>query len=164
MSDSFTTTWTIARQAPLSTGFIRQEYYNRLPFPSPGDLPDPRIEPGSPILQSGSAPSEPPGKPIWSFLTFISRVQAQAGSSQTQGFLSRQCLTDRKTHSRYGFAPGVCSPMVCPAMLLDRTRLWTLLISSVQILSEVPSTLSLIQQETLERRGIFPARRKHRQS
>ena len=41
-------------------GFPRQEYWSGLPFPSPGDLPDPGIEPGSPELQAGSLPSEPP--------------------------------------------------------------------------------------------------------
>ena len=40
--------WTVARQAPLSMGFSRQEYWSGLPFPSPGDLSDPRIEPTSP--------------------------------------------------------------------------------------------------------------------
>ena len=44
--------WTVARQAPLLMGFPRQEYRSRLPFPSPGDLPDPGIEPTS--LQSGA--------------------------------------------------------------------------------------------------------------
>ena len=43
----FVTPWTVARQAPLSMGFSRQEYWSGLPFPSPGDLPDPGIEPAS---------------------------------------------------------------------------------------------------------------------
>ena len=43
-------------------GFSRQEYWSGLPFPSPGDLPDPVIEPRSPKLQAGSIPSKPPGK------------------------------------------------------------------------------------------------------
>ena len=55
--------WTVACQAPLSMGFSRQEYWSGLPFPSPGDLPNPGVEPGSPALQAGSLPSEPPGKP-----------------------------------------------------------------------------------------------------
>ena len=59
----FVTPWTVARQAPLSMGFSRQEYWNGLPFPSPGDLPDLGIKPGSPALQEDSFPSEPPGKP-----------------------------------------------------------------------------------------------------
>ena len=50
-------------QALLSMGFSRQEYWSGLPFPSPGDLPDPAIEPGSPALQADALPSEPPGKP-----------------------------------------------------------------------------------------------------
>ena len=44
------TPWTVACQAPLSMGFSRQEYWTGLPFPSPGDLPNPGIEPGSPAL------------------------------------------------------------------------------------------------------------------
>ena len=44
--------------------FSRQEYWSGLPFPSPGDLPDPEIKPGSPTLQADSLPSEPPGKPL----------------------------------------------------------------------------------------------------
>ena len=45
-------------------GFPKQEYWSELPFPSPGDPPDPGIEPGSPTLQADSLPSEPPGKPV----------------------------------------------------------------------------------------------------
>ena len=50
-------------QAPLSMGFYRQEYWSGLPFPSPGDLPDPGLKPGPPALQADSLPSEPLGKP-----------------------------------------------------------------------------------------------------
>ena len=57
------TPWTVAHQAPLSMGFSRQEFWSGLPLPSPGDLPDPGIESGSPALQADSLPSEPPGKP-----------------------------------------------------------------------------------------------------
>ena len=56
------TPWTVARQAPLSMGFSRQEYWSGLPFPSAGDLPDPGIEPRSPALQADALISEPPGK------------------------------------------------------------------------------------------------------
>ena len=59
----FATPWTVARQAPLSMGFSRQEYWSGLPFSSPGDLPNPGIEPRSPTLQADSLFSEPPGKP-----------------------------------------------------------------------------------------------------
>ena len=64
MSDIFATTWTLFHKAPLSMGFPRQEYWSGLPFPSPGDLPKPGIELGSPELQADSLPTEPPGKPI----------------------------------------------------------------------------------------------------
>ena len=56
-----TTPWTAAYQAPPSMGFSWQEYWSGLPFPSPGDLPDPGIEPRSPALQADALPSEPPG-------------------------------------------------------------------------------------------------------
>ena len=52
------TSWTVARQAPLSIGFSRQEYWSGLPFPSPGDLSDPGIKPGSPAMQVDSLPTE----------------------------------------------------------------------------------------------------------
>ena len=58
----FVTPWTVVYQAPQSTEFSRQEYWSELPFPSPGDLPNPGIEPGSPALQADTLPSEPPGK------------------------------------------------------------------------------------------------------
>ena len=80
----FATPWTIAYQPPLSMGFSRQEYWSRLPFPSPGDLPDPGIEPGFPALQADSLPSEPPGNPrpkqghqdLW--LSVATQVHAQS--------------------------------------------------------------------------------------
>ena len=60
----FGTPWTVAYQAPPSMEFSRQEYWSGLPFPSPGDLPDPGIKPGSPALQADALPSEPSGKPL----------------------------------------------------------------------------------------------------
>ena len=61
MSDS-AIPWTVAYQVPLSVGFSRQYYWSGLPFPLPGDLPNPGIEPGSPALRADALPSEPPGK------------------------------------------------------------------------------------------------------
>ena len=55
----FATPWTVACQAPLSMGFLRQEYWSGLPFPSPGDLPNPGTELGSPTCQADSLLSEP---------------------------------------------------------------------------------------------------------
>ena len=59
----FVTPWTIARQAPLSMGFSRQEYKSGLPYPPPGDLPDPGIEPVSPALAGGFFTTESPENP-----------------------------------------------------------------------------------------------------
>ena len=64
VSDSMTP-WTVARQAPLSMEISRQ-YWSGLPCPSPGDLPEPGIEPRSPALQADSLPSELLGKVLWS--------------------------------------------------------------------------------------------------
>ena len=58
MSDSFATSWTVARQAPLSMGFCRQEHWSELPFPPPGDLPNPGIIAGRFFT------TEPPEKPL----------------------------------------------------------------------------------------------------
>ena len=63
VSNSFATPWTIACQAPLSMGFSRQEYWRELPFPLPGDLPHPGIEPVSSALTGSFFTNVPPGKP-----------------------------------------------------------------------------------------------------
>ena len=55
----FVTPWTVAYQAILSVEFSRQEYWSGVPFPSPGDLPNPGIKAGSPALQADALPSEP---------------------------------------------------------------------------------------------------------
>ena len=60
----FVTPWTVAYQAPPSMGFSRQEYWSGLPFPSPGDLPNPGIKPKPPTLQADALTSEPPGGQI----------------------------------------------------------------------------------------------------
>ena len=59
----FATLLTVAHQASPSMGFSRQEYWSGVPFPSPGDLPDPGIELRSPALEADTLPSELPGKP-----------------------------------------------------------------------------------------------------
>ena len=89
MSDSVTP-WTVTHHVPLSMGFSRQEYWSGLPFPPPGDLPDPGIEPGSPALQPDSLLSEPPGKQTLKMET------PQFGSVQSL----QSCLT-------------LCDPMDC---------------------------------------------------
>ena len=78
MSYSFVTPWTMTHQASLSMGFPRQEYWSGLPFPSPGDLPDPGIKSMSPVLEGGCFTTEPPvcGSPQYvtldKFLDFLS--------------------------------------------------------------------------------------------
>ena len=60
----FATLWTVAHQAPPSMGFSRRKYWSGLPFPSPGDLPDPGIECRPPTLRADTLTSEPPGNII----------------------------------------------------------------------------------------------------
>ena len=64
----FATPWTVAYQASPSMGFSWQGYWIGLLFPSPGDLPDPGIEPKFPALQADTLPSEPPGKPLYIYI------------------------------------------------------------------------------------------------
>ena len=77
MSDSFAAPRTVALQAPLSMGFSRQEYWSGLPFPSPGDLPDPGIKPRPPALQANSLPSELLRKCYWSKLQGKSEISIE---------------------------------------------------------------------------------------
>ena len=72
----FATLWTVACQAPLSMRFPRQEHWNWLPFPTPGDLPDPGIEPASLALAGRFFTTEPPGKP---YCTVDSRIFYSVG-------------------------------------------------------------------------------------
>ena len=90
----FATPWTVAYQAPPSMGFSRQECWSGLPFPSPGDLPDPGIEPGSPALQADPLLSEPPGK-------FVPMVQTNSRASQVV-LVAKRVPTIPDTHC----APG----------------------------------------------------------
>ena len=82
MSNSFVTPWTVACQALLPMEFPKQEYQNGLPFPYPGDLPNPGIELMSPALAGGFFTAEPPGKPSpKQYAILLSR----ASSVKTQG-------------------------------------------------------------------------------
>ena len=69
------TAQTVALQAPLSMGFSREEYWSGLPFRSPGDLPNPGIEPRSPAFQADSLPAKPPGKPSHLILSNINVIK-----------------------------------------------------------------------------------------
>ena len=70
MSNSFATPWTVAHHAPLSMEFSRPAYWSRQPLPSPEDLPDPGIEPGSPTLAGGFLLSEPQGSPNQTLVSY----------------------------------------------------------------------------------------------
>ena len=88
----FVILWTVACPARLSMGFSRQVYWSGLPFSSPGDLPDPGIEPASPALVGRFFTTEPPGKPsdsypLWSYAMDRGAWQAmvhRVTKSQTQ--------------------------------------------------------------------------------
>ena len=70
----FLTPWIVAHQASLAIGFPKQEYWSGLPFPSPGDLPDPGIKPESPAssaLMGRFFTTEPPGKPVFSLISIF---------------------------------------------------------------------------------------------
>ena len=81
----FATPWTVAHQIPLSLEFSRQEYWSGLPFPSPGDFPNPGIKLQSPVLQADSLPSEPPGKPKTSTDSFLKDFYCEKNSAENQG-------------------------------------------------------------------------------
>ena len=103
----FVTPWTVAHQAPPSLGFSRQEYWSGLPFPSPGDLPNPGIEPRSPAFQAEVLTSGPPGKPICKassnnhfvflhlFFLGIALISASCTMSQTSVHSSSDTLSIR---------------------------------------------------------------------
>ena len=102
--------WTVAYQAPLSMGFPRPEYWNGLPFPPPGDLPDPKMELTSPVtpeLAGGFFTTEPTGKPSLCF--------SQSVSSVTQS------------------CPTLCDPMNCSTPGLPMTNSW----SSLKLINQV---------------------------
>ena len=85
--------WTVACQAFPSMGFPRQEYWNGLPFPSPGDLPDPGIEPGSPALEAGTLTSEPPGKPTEKPMNSMKRQKDRTVKDQLPRSVGAQYAT-----------------------------------------------------------------------
>ena len=92
----FATLWTVALQAPLSLGFSRGEYWSELPRPPPGDLPDPKIEPATPVfpaLQADSLPVSHWGSPetlgVGSESTWVSRFVSCVGAGGPRGAIQR---------------------------------------------------------------------------
>ena len=76
------TPWAVACQALLSVAFLREGYWSGLPFPSPGDLPNPGIKLTSPALAGGFLTTEPPGKSHSVFITFL--VNGTLGRKQSE--------------------------------------------------------------------------------
>ena len=105
-----------SHQAPLSMGFSRQEYWSGLPFPSPGDLPDPGIEPASPALQADSLPTELGQKPLNTVL-HLNRVEClvccnRIAFKQIISFQRPQSSSSPRLNSSEAFwnlSPGLCS-------------------------------------------------------
>ena len=100
------TPWTIVCQAPLSLGFYRPEYWSGLPCPSPGDLPNPGIEPGSPALQADSLPFEPSGipqtqSPNGQNLGAHTRSQPEVGSGVLDISSVASCAFNQVCHALY---------------------------------------------------------------
>ena len=81
----FVTLWTVAYQVPPSMGFSRQEYQSALPFPSPRDLPNPGIKPGSLALQTDALPSEPPGRRWSSDWNWVNTLVGRRGRKDAKG-------------------------------------------------------------------------------
>ena len=114
MSDC-ATPWTVAHQAPLSMEFSRQEYWSGLPFPIPGDHPNPGVEPMSPALQVDSLPSEPPGQPLISrkcSLRLLVKESLLGGNCAL--CCSPSSVVNHKAVTRLGQVFCLSSPLHCP--------------------------------------------------
>ena len=104
------TPWTVAYQVPPSMGFSRQEYWSGLPFPSPGDLPNPGTKPGSPALQRDALPSEPPGPSFNSQQDLAAMVLMSVHPAFlliSSGFHSPEVTRPPTYTSGSGLAPGL---------------------------------------------------------
>ena len=97
----FAIPWTVAYQAPLSMEFSRREYWSGLPFPSPGDLPNPGIEPRCPALQADALPSELPGKRLSVILYIYTHI------SQYHAYSHFSCLVTLRSYLLAGWCLGL---------------------------------------------------------
>ena len=86
------TPWTVAHQAPLSTGFHRQAYWNRLPFPSPGDLPNPEIDPKSPALADWFPITETPRRFCIKYMNLTYAQLTQRNNEKTKWDMVYVCV------------------------------------------------------------------------
>ena len=120
----FLAPWTIAHQAPLSMGFPKQEYWSGLPFPFPGYLSWPRIEPMSPALQLDSLPLRHPG----SAFSYIPRLEVMVPNQRHLSKFPGENLYGHKTDYSYILVPTGCCLRLCQ---LEKSRKWN---SPVQVL------------------------------
>ena len=106
-----------AHQAPLSLGFSRQEHWSGLPFPSPGDLPDPRTEPTFPALAGGFFTTKPPGKPSLNYTT----IEQDDWRRQWQ---PTPVLLPGKSHGRslVGYSPWGLKELVTTSQLNNNVK------------------------------------------
>ena len=114
------TPWILACQAPQSMEFSRQVYWSGLPFPSPGDLPDPCIEPRSPALQANSLPSEPPEEPLAYDLYLLNnweRFYTRNPLPSLEGIDSPERWSFRHCEFSYLLNPGRQLPFTKPDMV-----------------------------------------------
>ena len=114
MSESFATPRTIAHQASLAMGFPKQEYWNGLTFPSPGDIPEPGIEPASLALGGGFFTTEPPRKLCKDVRTDYSRCYAAAarGSGQASSGEAGENHAERRGQAVQGEAQMACAKVL----------------------------------------------------
>ena len=122
MSDTFETPWTLVHQAPLSTGFPRQEYWSGLPSPSPGDLPNTGIKPMCPALASGLLTTEPLHRLYW----------VQISVSSQNGVLVL-------LNSRSFFLFCVCIPSSIPIEISQASTIKCYLLTSLHFPSSTPT-------------------------
>ena len=154
--------WTVAHQAPPSMGFSRQEYWSWLPFPSPGDLPDPGIEPRFPRLQADALISAPPGKPLNTRIKDFKggkEARLKEGGGGGSGVDERGGLTDISCHLQiprhygtFSWASREGRTGTRPYQISDHTR------TRIQVLcqEEVISLQSSAQAEGPSTRFLCP--------
>ena len=122
--------WAAPHQVPLSMGFSRQGYWSSLPFPSPGDLPDPGIEPRSLALQADSLPTELPGKPqrtvrCLEFHTYLISFVAKRRFQDTWLPQALRCILDLLKQGllfRSEYFPGYWIPYFLPMEFRRKVR------------------------------------------
>ena len=142
--------WTVAHQVPLSIGLSRQEYLSGLPFPSPGDLPNPRRERGSPAVQADSLPTELPGKP-----SLIQPENHPNPAAHKNFHISSYCFLERVLHPQGQHSQSLSwTPPTSQTDCLDWGQItrdllpiWAKLFHQLQMLITYPRAVPLHQAD-----------------